>query len=81
MRKEVIIEDCVDLLVAELKKKKIKFPDNQFARKVVSELLFTENAHRAGDLFDKIQHEFERIIMADRLLTFRLWEKEFKILI
>ena len=64
-----------DWLVAELKKEKIKLPDNQFARKVLSELLFIENTHRAGDLFDKSQHELERIMMADRLLTFRLDEK------
>ena len=82
MKKEVIIGDCVDLLVAELKKKKIKLPDDyQLAREAVSEVLFIESAHGAGDLFDEIQHEFERIIMADSLLTFRLVEKEFKILI
>jgi len=75
MKKEVIIEDYVDWLVDELKKEKIKLPDNQFARKVFYELLFIETAHSAGDLFDKSQHELERIMMADRLLTFRLGEK------
>jgi hypothetical protein len=64
-----------DWLVDELKKEKIKLPDNQFVRKVFYELLFVQIAHSAGDLFDKSEHELERIMMADRLLTFRLEKK------
>ena len=75
MKKEVIIEDYVDWLVAEAKKKKIKLPDNQFARKVLGDLFFAANVRSWGDLFDKSQHKLERIMMADRLLTFRLDEK------
>ena len=69
-----------DWLVAELKKEKISFYDcplssNPFVRKVFYELLFAQIAHSAGNLFDKSEHKLKRIMMADRLLTFRLEEK------
>lgn len=64
-----------DWLIAEVKKEKIRLPDGQFASKVLGDLFFAANVRGWVDLFDKSQHELERIMMADRLLTFRLEEK------